>query len=93
LGLLSAGVPSISIALADRNRGVFAGGSGLERCNMLCEEKSDTTGKLSWVEADPAGEDAPISVWWDDPPAGEDDDGYAGIKANIGSAPTRTPRT
>lgn len=24
----------------------------------------------SWTEADPAGRDAPISVWWDHPPSG-----------------------
>ncbi len=23
-----------------------------------------------WVEADPLGRDAPISVWWDQPPVG-----------------------
>lgn len=25
----------------------------------------------SWIEADPFGRDAPISVWWDHPPAGD----------------------
>ena len=60
---------------------------------MVCEEKAEMAGKLSWIEADPAGQDAPISVWWDQPPAGEDDDGYAGIKAGAGSVTMRTPRT
>lgn len=60
---------------------------------MVCEEKVDIAGKLSWIEADPAAQDAPISVWWDQPPAGEDDDGYASIKARIGSVTKRTPPT
>ncbi len=60
---------------------------------MVCEEKVDIAGKLSWIEADLEGQDAPISVWWDQPPAGEDDDGYASIKAEIGSRTKRTPRT
>ena len=30
-----------------------------------------------WVEADPAGREAPISVWWDYPPA-RDHGGYDG---------------
>jgi hypothetical protein len=59
---------------------------------MMSEEKADLTGKLSWFEAEPAGQEAPISVWWDDPPAGEDDD-YASIKAGIGAVTPRTPRT
>jgi hypothetical protein len=71
---------------------VCAGGIGLERLNMVCEEKADLAGKLSWIEAEPAGEDAPISVWWDDPPAGEDD-GYANMKAGLVNVTTRTPRT
>jgi len=60
---------------------------------MVCEEKEETAGKLSWIEAEPAGQDAPISVWWDHPPAGEDDDGYAGLKAAVRGAPIRKPRT
>ena len=84
---------SISIALADRNRGICAGGVGLERANMVCEEKADMAGKLSWIEAEPVGEDAPISVWWDDPPVGEEDDGYASLRAGVTSVTKRTPRT
>lgn len=60
---------------------------------MVCEEKVELAGKLSWIEADPAGEDAPISVWWDQPPAGEDDDGYASIRDKVGILTKRTPRT
>jgi hypothetical protein len=71
----------------------LCGGIGLERLNMVCEEKVEIAGKLSWLEAEPAGQEAPISVWWDDPPAGEDDDGYASIKAGLASATLRTPRT
>ncbi|HEY6927496.1 MAG TPA: hypothetical protein VI653_28735, partial [Steroidobacteraceae bacterium] len=72
--------------------GSCAGDIGLERRNMVCEEKADIAGKLSWIEADPVGQDAPISVWWDDPPAGEDDDAYANLKARIRSVPGRTPQ-
>jgi hypothetical protein len=60
---------------------------------MVCEEKAEIAGKLSWIDAEPSGQDAPISVWWDDPPAGEDDDGYASIKAGISPVKSRTPRT
>jgi len=60
---------------------------------MACEEKMELAGKLSWIEADPAGEDAPICVWWDQPPAGEDDDGYANIRRGVGNLSKRTPRT
>jgi hypothetical protein len=64
---------------------------------MVCEEKVDNAGKLAWIEAEleaePMEQDAPISVWWDDPPGGEEDDGYASIKAGIGRGKLRTPRT
>ena len=31
----------------------------------------DTEQEPSWIEADPVGWDAPISVWWDHPPGGD----------------------
>ncbi len=60
---------------------------------MVCEEKTEMAGKLSWIEAEPMGQDAPISVWWDDPPAGEEDDGYASLRAGVVSVKVRTSRT
>jgi hypothetical protein len=30
-----------------------------------------TTVEEPWIEADPVGWDAPISVWWDQPPGGD----------------------
>jgi hypothetical protein len=60
---------------------------------MVCEEKAEWVEKLSWIEADPAGQDAPISVWWDQPPAGEEDDGYPSKADLAGKLTTRTPRT
>ena len=59
---------------------------------MVCEEKVDIAGKLAWIEPEPQEQDAPISVWWDEPPAGEDD-GYASMKAGIGRDKHRTPRS
>ena len=32
---------------------------------------ADTTQEPAWIEADPVGWDAPISVWWDQPPGGD----------------------
>jgi hypothetical protein len=32
---------------------------------------ADTGEEPSWIEADPVGWDAPISVWWDQPPVGD----------------------
>lgn len=32
---------------------------------------ADTTQEPPWIEADPVGWDAPISVWWDQPPGGD----------------------
>ena len=32
---------------------------------------ADTSQEPPWVEADPVGWDAPISVWWDQPPGGD----------------------
>jgi hypothetical protein len=32
---------------------------------------ADTGQEPSWIEADPVGWDAPISVWWDHPPGGD----------------------
>jgi hypothetical protein len=58
---------------------------------MVGEEKAESAGKLAWIEAEPAVQDAPISVWWDQPPAGGDDDGYARLKAAVGNATTRKP--
>jgi hypothetical protein len=60
---------------------------------MVCEEKVELAGKSSWIETEPAAQDAPISVWWDQPPVGEDDDAFARIRAGLGKLPTRTPRT
>jgi len=61
---------------------------------MVCEEKVELAGKSSWIETEPAAaQDEPISVWWDQPPVGEDDDAYARIRAGIVRATTRTPRT
>jgi hypothetical protein len=31
----------------------------------------DSVEEPSWIEADPVGWDAPISVWWDQPPVGD----------------------
>ena len=59
---------------------------------MVCEEKLETAGKLSWIEAEPTGEDTPISVWWDEPPAGDEDDGYASLRAGIVTMKLRKPR-
>jgi hypothetical protein len=60
---------------------------------MVCDEKAEMAGKLSWIEAEPVEQDAPISVWWDDPPAGDDDDGYASLRAGIVGVNIRTSRT
>jgi len=60
---------------------------------MLCEEKGDIAGKLAWIEPEPQEQDASISVWWDEPPAGEEDDGYASIKARVVRDKHRTPRS
>lgn len=32
---------------------------------------ADTVQEPPWIEADPVGWDAPISVWWDQPPVGD----------------------
>jgi len=60
---------------------------------MVCEEKWDISGKLSWIEAEPAGEDAPISVWWDEPPAGDEDDGFFSKVDAAGNLIKRKPRS
>lgn len=60
---------------------------------MVCEEKAEMAAMLSWIEAEPVGQDAPISVWWDDPPAGDDDDGYASLRAEIVSVNLGKSRT
>jgi hypothetical protein len=60
---------------------------------MVCEEKAEIAGTLAWIEAEPVEQDAPISVWWDDPPAGDDDDGYASLRAGIVSVNIRSSRT
>jgi hypothetical protein len=38
------------------------------RPRPLTYTAADTKQEPSWVEADPMGWDAPISVWWDHPP-------------------------
>ena len=60
---------------------------------MVCEEKVEPAGKSSWIETEPAAQDAPISVWWDEPPVGEDDDAYTRIRAGLGMLRAKTPRT
>jgi hypothetical protein len=60
---------------------------------MVCEEKVEPAGKSSWLEPEPEAQDEPISVWWDQPPVGEDDDAYTRIRAGIGRLTTRKPRT
>jgi hypothetical protein len=37
----------------------------------LTDTAADTAQETSWIEADPVGWDAPISVWWDHPPGGD----------------------
>jgi hypothetical protein len=37
----------------------------------LTDTAADTAQEPSWIEADPLGWDAPISVWWDHPPCGD----------------------
>lgn len=57
---------------------------------MVCEEKVEPAGKPTWIEAE--AQDEPISVWWDQPPVGEDDDAFARIRAEIARL-TKAPRT
>ena len=59
---------------------------------MVCEEKVETAGMLSWIDTEPAEQDAPISVWWDEPPVGEDDDGYTNLRAGLRNVTVRKPR-